>query len=116
MKLTPEACAAVYDCLRQFAPFRGWRLPPADEVEFHIVADQANRGTYCNYIGTQQHCIEVSDACVGHFDTLAGTIAHEMIHLCQKQIGTVTRAQHNADFLRRAARVCRELGWDPKAF
>jgi hypothetical protein len=34
IQLTPERCAAVYECLRQFKPFNRWRLPSAKSVEF----------------------------------------------------------------------------------
>lgn len=115
MRLTPEACAAVYDCLRQLSPFSGWKLPPADEVAFHVSRDRANHGwAYQHARG--EFALEISEVCNGHFNTLASTIAHEMIHLYQFRAGLDSRAEHNADFKRRAARVCAELGWDAKAF
>jgi len=38
LPLTPQMCAAVYDCLREFPPFSRWKLPPADEIEFRCTA------------------------------------------------------------------------------
>lgn len=116
MRLTPEACAAVYDCLRQFAPFSGWKLPPAEQVEFSVTRDHKNFGTHVHYVGTDDHIIEVSEVNNGHFNTIVLTIAHEMVHLHQRRKRLTTKAEHNADFKRRAARICAELGWDAKAF
>lgn len=116
LRLTPDVCAAVYDCLREFRPFKGWRLPPGEEVQFSVIRNKQNFGFHAHYAGTDEHIIEVSELCNGHFSTLASTIAHEMIHMHQRRSKLTTKAMHNADFQRRAARVCREFGWDEKAF
>ena len=116
MKPTPDACAAAYDCLRSFAPFKGWKLPSGEEVEFIVTRDPSKYGAHSHYICRDEHIIEISDACNGHLNTLMFTMAHEMVHLHQKRAKLVTKAEHNADFKRRAKSVCRELGWDEKAF
>lgn len=116
MRLTPDACAAVYECLRQLSPFKGWKLPSSDEVEFAVTKDKKHFGTHTHYIGTDEHIIEISEENNGHFNTLATTMAHEMIHMHQRRTKRVTKAQHNPDFKRRAKLVCKELGWDAKAF
>jgi hypothetical protein len=51
---------------------------------------------------------------IGHFDTLARTMAHEMVHVAQSVAGTRSRSEHNADFYRRINSVARHHGWDPK--
>src|ERR1700733_10737032 len=33
---TPHQAAAIYDCMREFPPFRQWKLPPAEEVTFTV--------------------------------------------------------------------------------
>ena len=63
------------------------------------------------------YTISVSEALVGHFDTLAPLMAHEMVHLKQDICRTDTRnTQHNAEFFSLSAVICREMGWDPKFF
>jgi len=63
-----------------------------------------------------RHYLCVSRYSIGHYDSLAVVMAHEMLHLLQAVKKTETRAQHNADFRQRAAVVCRILGFDPKTF
>src|SRR5690349_18038866 len=36
LRLTPDIIEGAYEFLRMTPPFRGWRLPPADEVEFVV--------------------------------------------------------------------------------
>jgi hypothetical protein len=108
--------ATAYDFLRASAPFRGWRMPDPDEVEFHVISARDRRGHYCRG-GQSLHCIAVSAASVGHTETLIRTIAHEMIHLHQREARSETpNAEHNAEFLRLARLVCLHHGFDPRAF
>ena len=64
----------------------------------------------------RRHYLCVSQYSIGHYNSLAVVMAHEMLHLLQALKKTETRAQHNADFRKRAAMVCRTLGFDPKTF
>lgn len=116
MKLTAEVLARVYDALRECAPFRRWRLPAAEGITFQVTRHKDREGHYTRLIGTDTHFICVSEARVAHFDSLCIVVAHEMIHLVQAVGKTETRAQHNADFRRRAALVCKTLGFDPHIF
>ena len=44
-------------------------------------------------------------------------MAHEMIHLHQRQARTETaNTEHNAEFHRLTARLCRRYGWDEGQF
>ena len=113
MKITPEGCAALYDALRAQYPFSGWKLPESDEVEFHVIR---SRRVYGMYHYGDDHAITVSEAIVGHWETLSQTIAHEMIHLYQSIRNTQTRTEHNAEFKGLASLVCRELGFDERCF
>jgi len=113
--LHPVQLAAVYDCLRVFPPFNRWRLPVGDEVSFTVASHHAFYGWH-NYDGAS-HTIAISQRTVGQLDTLMLFMAHEMIHLHQAERGTWSRrVNHNAEFRRLAARVCRVHGFDLKVF
>lgn len=113
--LTPERCAALYECLRKFKPFNRWRLPPAESVKFRCAARRDCMAEHVHAPGySREHEVTMSSAKIGHFDTLTRAMAHEMIHMAQAIAKTETRAEHNADFVRRSLLVCRHNGWDPK--
>lgn len=61
--------------------------------------------------------METAAGSISHFENVAKAIAHEIIHVAQFLNGETTGTNiHNADFKRKAARVCKEMGWDPKEF
>jgi len=114
LQITPERIAAIYDCLRAFPPFCRWRLPPSDEIEIRIGVQQDAFAHYHRERG--EHAFEVSMLLVRDFDTLVQTVAHEMIHLHQARAGTETKAEHNREWHRLAAIVCRRFGWTTEGF
>ena len=119
LPLTPHMLAAVYDCLREFPPFKGWKLPPGDEVRFDVMRSRQVFGYYIEETRPSGvvRSIQVSSANVGHWNTLTRIMAHEMIHMHQAVARTYTsNAEHNADFRRAARRVCSAFGWDYKEF
>lgn len=117
MNLTPERLAAVYTALRAFPPFCRWQLPPAPEVTFRVVKCRDCVGYYDRDRRGDNYTISVSESLVGHFDTLAPIVAHEMLHLYQDVAGTETpNASHNAEFHKLSANICRQMGWDRKFF
>jgi hypothetical protein len=102
---------AAYDLLRTTSPFLSWKLPNAETIDFAVIRDRTNYGD-CD-----GETIRVSSGRHGHLSTLLATVAHEMIHLHQMRCRLETpNTEHNADFRRRAARVCRLHGFDPKVF
>lgn len=111
----PIQLAAVYDCLRVFPPFNRWRLPVGDEVNFTVANHRGFYGWHkSDVVG---HTIALSQATIGQLSTLMMFMAHEMIHLYQAERGTFSRrTNHNAEFRRLAARVCRVHGFDLKVF
>lgn len=115
LPLTPQRLAATYECLRAFPPFSRWGLPEAEAVKFKV---SRHHDRFAHYTRIKaRHHIVVSARFNGHFNTLASTMAHEMIHLKQGVAKTETHgAQHNAEFHRLANQVCRKFGWDPKSF
>jgi len=116
LRLTPEMLATAYDFLRASAPFHAWRLPESDDVEFHVIGARDRRGHYCAGDGAL-HRIAISAANVGHSETLIRTIAHEMVHLHQRERRSDTpNTEHNSEFWHLARLVCIHHGFDPRAF
>lgn len=113
LSITPEIIESAYEFLRTTLPFRRWKLPPADDIEFRVVRDPT---IYGSYIEESSHIIAISDRLVGHTTTLLATLAHEMIHLYQAIRGTGGKNQHGVEFRKFAAQVCKAHGFDPKAF
>ena len=115
--LTPERLAAVYDCLRQFPPFNRYGLPPSSEVKFGFIRDTITAADYIAYVRDyDSHLIRFNPHFNGHLNTVMERMAHEMIHLHQRIRRHETNAMHNADFKRKARRICQIYGWDFKRF
>lgn len=114
LQLTPDLLAAGYDFLRETAPFKGWRLPESDELGFHVVRDPRIHADFGVENGVP--VIRVSENGAGHTATVLAALAHEMIHLHQQRRKLDRGGEHNADFHRRAARVCAAHGFDIKTF
>lgn len=112
LRLTPDLIAAGYEYIRCSVP--RWHLPEADEIGFAVVKDTKMFADFCLYKG--EPLIRVSEQMHGHTSTLLGTIAHECIHLYQHLKGLDNGGEHNADFWRRAKRMCALHGFDPKTF
>lgn len=114
INVTPQQCAAVYDMLCTLPPFNSIpNMPTAEEIEWRCV----NRmDIYGQYQALDPHVITVSTALVGHLETLIKVIAHEMVHLWQVMDLSVTKAQHNANWYKKARKVCNSLGYDPRSF
>ena len=111
-QLSPQMCEAAYEFWRSAPPFRRWKLPPSDEIQFHVIH---KRGLFadCEMVDGE-HIIRISTAKVRDTYALVDTMAHEMVHVYLDRRGV--RAHHGADFKRCAARVCRIHGFDPKTF
>jgi hypothetical protein len=109
--ITRATLIATYELLRTTQPFMGWKLPEASEIDFAVLR---GRNTYGDCDG---ETIRASNGRHGQLPTLLATVAHEMIHLHQMRKALETpNTEHNADFRKRAARVCRLHGFDPKVF
>ena len=110
MNITPHHIAAVYDMLRAFKPFSGWKLPEAESVGFHIKPLK----DYGEYFYESGHHIVISNKLTDAVLSLMEVVAHEMIHL--RQVELKRPPNHNKDFRRMAKAVCREFLWDVKRF
>lgn len=113
MHLTPDILAATYDWLRALPPFRRWGLPPADEVEFHVIRSSKVFAD-CRVMTDRKVRIRVSGNNLAHTATLARVMAHEMCHVRADYQGE--RTQHGRLWRRAADQVCRQHGFDPKEF
>ena len=118
LPLTPDRLESMYDCLRSFPPFCKWGLPLGKDIKsFRVTKHKDQEGHYTRYVGTDKHIISISANRIGHFNSLAQVMAHEMIHLKQGICKTETpNAIHNAEFVRLSLSVCKRFGWDEKTF
>jgi len=113
--LTPDQLSAAYDFMRIMPPFSSYKIPPSDNVEFRIVNDRRLHGWHkMNANGV--HVLAMSRNGIGHTATLMHFLAHELIHLIQAERGTYTKAAHNAEFKKIAAKVCEIHGFDLRSF
>lgn len=110
--LTPEMMEASYEYLRLTPPFKAWRLPEGDELDFHVLKTDRIHGD-CGMVNGRIY-IRVSMALVGRTDTLAPTMAHEMIHV--EQFRRRDPGTHNEFFRRAAKRCCGWHGFDLTTF
>lgn len=118
LHLTPDILESLYETLRLTPPFRRWKLPEADEVEFHCVAlgstayeDQADY----HWNGTR-HVIRVSPARHHTLPAALVTVAHEMVHMREEILGVRSDVKHGASFHKLADQVCRAHGFDRGQF
>ena len=116
LPLTPQILAAAYEYLRSTTPFKSWKLPLADEVEFAVTRHRDRDGDHSTYLRTDEHIIRVSTYWVKTTDALMQVIAHEMIHMRQIRTRINPRRTHDAAFCRTAARVCKAHGWKAHPF
>lgn len=115
LRITPDMLAGVYGFLQTTPPFYKWNLPDPDDVVFKVCGSYKIRGYYLWDNG--RHIIGISRQFVGYAPSLIETMAHEMIHLHQRDSKMETpNTQHNAAYRKLAERVCRVHGFDPTLF
>lgn len=115
LRLTPEMLEAAYELLRTTPPFRRWRLPHADEIEFRVTR-LANEFAHYLALPGRRHRIAVAEIAIERIESLALHMAHEMVHLKQQLERSSTRNQHNARFVELSRQVCRHHGFEFKRF
>ena len=114
LHVTPAMMEAAYEFLSCFPPFKGWRLPHADEIEFRVSAEAHLCGLYEQI--SDKHRISVSATTTVQTDSLIKVMAHEMIHLYQSLHYTDQGPEHNEQFHKLAKGICRRHGFDPGLF
>lgn len=112
LHITPDILESVYELLRLTPPFRGWRLPDGDVVNFSVLRTDKMQGDYLFSSG--QHRIRVSGARRMSLQSVTMIVAHEMCHMRDQMKGV--RAHHGKSFQRMADAVCRHHGFDRGQF
>lgn len=117
LHLTPEMLESQYELLKLTPPFRGWKLPPADDIIFKIINWKDREAHFVVRKGGGEPEIAISTHYVKTLNQLAQCLAHEMIHLHmdRKKMHPGPTA-HNWRFKRFAKTVCRTHGWDLEGF
>lgn len=115
MQITPEMCEAMYEFIRTTPPYKGWKLPAAEDVEFHIIhSRKVGADYYCKSDGTHQ--IRVNARWCGNVVSLYKLLLHEMVHLHHGYACPNDNAHHGRKFLALARQVCKAHVLDPKVF
>lgn len=113
--LTRDALRAAYNYLNETDPFRRWNLPDGEDVEFVVTRSRTDAGWH--KIVNSRDIIAASAGCIGRTQSLMELMAHEMVHLHQRRIGTETPGStHNRAFHMLSRQVCKIHGFDPKLF
>lgn len=116
LPLTADTLRAAYDYLNTTPPFNRWNLPDGEDVNFKVAKDPHNYAWHDKRKG-KRHLLVVSQANVGHTQTLLESVAHEMIHVHEEHAGAGTRGvEHSRAFGKWAGQVCKIHGFDPKRF
>lgn len=119
LHLTPEILEASYELLRATPPFRRWKLPHADDLEFRVTN---HAGVFASFHFDDERAgrerIHVSARHVKNLPLLLQTLAHEMCHLREAAISRrkAGRANHGVAFKRLAAQVCKSHDFNPETF
>lgn len=114
---TPELCEQTYELLRLTLPFRRWRLPHADALEFRVTRCTDRHGHFNNKDGKGWPDITISSFHVKTLAQLTETMAHEMCHVREWQLlQRRWRGGHGALFHKLANLVCKRHGFDRGQF
>ena len=116
LKLTPHVLQQAYELLSATEPFSRWNLPDSDDVKFTVAKDKTCFGWHVKGHGSP-HTIAISTAKVGTLFVLLATMAHEMVHMHEFQIGLRGKAENTIAFKKFAAQVCKShTCFDLKSF
>lgn len=117
LPLSRERLRLTYALLAECPPFDGWNMPDSHDVRFRVIRSKDTRGWYLWHKSKKLHEIAISCNCIGNIASLADVMAHEMIHLHERAVKTVSpHAMHNEAFLGWARLVCKIHEFDFKLF
>lgn len=119
LHLTPVLLEATYERLRLTQPFKKWKLPHADELEFRVTRHKSVYGSFhFDDKGKGWPKILVSTVVTRTLSKLDEVMAHEMCHLreIQLSLSRASVANHGKQFLRLARDICRYHEFDLKTF
>lgn len=108
--ITPDMMEACYRFLCTTLPFRNWRMPNPDVVEFVVSLHRDRCAHHRAYRDGIRHEIAVSAHKVKRTKLLIECMAHEMVHMRQDQLGMLD--QHGEWFQGLAALVCNRHAFD----
>ena len=108
--------AAAYEYLRISRPFKGWKLPDGDEIEFCVTRHRDRSGDQSQHITQKHFIIRVSAYCIETTTDVMCVTAHEVVHMYQDIRKTPRRQMHNAEFKRLWKQVCAVHGFGEKEF
>lgn len=113
---TPDNLRAIYDMLRAVTPYLGWKLPPGEKIEFHVMRDPNFFGDHIadRARPDKPQIIRVSMRKNRTLHGTMATVAHEMIHVYEHRLRI--KSDHGPSFQRRADAVCKRLGFDRGTF
>jgi len=112
MNLKPHDIQIAYEYLAACPPFRKWSLPLSSNLIFKVTRSEMAMGEY----DVDPHTIKVSSKSNDNWQQLIETVAHEMVHLECEGRDHYKHHEHDKNFKRLAARVCKEFGWDISTF
>lgn len=116
LQITPDMLVSAYELLRTTPPFKRWRMPDADDVEFKVSRNATTTARLLLRSG-ETPVIEVSSRAVSTLAPLLMAIAHEMVHLNEHLSGDMrSDCMHGREYRRRAKRVCDVHRFDPMQF
>lgn len=113
--ITPEQMELAYELLRASPPFKRWRLPSPDTIEFHAVPMRGQDQADCHWNGNR-HVIRIASNRHHSLPPLIVTMAHEMVHLHLDISYPRDRAHHGRRFNQHADIVCRHHVFDRGQF
>lgn len=119
---SPEDLVAAYDYLRSTLPFRRWKLPESDALEFRVTQHADRHGHFDDRDGVPGKWMVIAISSVHTMDyrQLLATMAHELIHLKSavdgKLLGEDDSEHHDDEFKRLAKQVCVHHGFAKKTF
>jgi hypothetical protein len=114
MHITPDLMEDSYRLLLKALPFRRWKLPHPDDIEFVVSLHRDRHAHHRAYKDGSGHEIAVSARKVKSLNLLTECMAHEMVHIRQDQLGM--RDKHGDGFQRLAKLVCLRTGFDFATF
>lgn len=110
-----DTLRAAYNYLNETPPFNKWNLPDGEDVEFIVTKSKTDAGWH--KIENGKDIIAASAVCIGRTLSLMELVAHEMVHMHQRSMGTeTTGVTHNRAFNLLGMSVCKHHGFDPKLF
>lgn len=113
LHITPDLMEISYQRLCLTPPFKRWRLPHADNVEFHVVGDVKVEGAFCyDTEDARKAVIRVSHIFVRTLDKLDAVMAHEICHLRERLLKVRSDVAHGRVFQKLADQVCSYHGFD----